>query len=77
MLYEILRHKYHHVGRNRVRSIAMQLNPSAFEKRRKRLQNHRGAVIVPGPNFAWSMDGHLKLKDYGFEVYAAIDVYSR
>lgn len=40
MLYEILRHKYHHVGRNRVRSIAMQLNPSAFEKRRKRLQNH-------------------------------------
>ncbi|KAM4061484.1 hypothetical protein HRG_013172 [Hirsutella rhossiliensis] len=29
------------------------------------------------PNYQWCIDGHDKLKAYGFEIYAAIDAYSR
>jgi len=33
--------------------------------------------VVPGPDYIWSLDGHDKLADWGFEIYAAIDAYSR
>ncbi|KAM4060857.1 hypothetical protein HRG_014336 [Hirsutella rhossiliensis] len=29
------------------------------------------------PNYQWCIDGHEKLRVYGFEIYAAIDAYSR
>ena len=32
---------------------------------------------TPGPNFLWCLDGHDKLSQYGFEIYAAVDAYSR
>jgi hypothetical protein len=41
------------------------------------LQRHRGEYIIPGPNYLWSIDGYCKLNFYGFELYAAIDAYSR
>ena len=33
--------------------------------------------MVPGPDYVWSLDGHDKLADWGIEIYAAIDTYSR
>lgn len=77
MLYTYMREKYGITGCNRLRRVAMQIDPVGFETCRKQLKTHRGAVIVPGPNYAWSMDAHLKLAYWGFEVYACIDVYSR
>jgi hypothetical protein len=53
------------------------LNPEVVNARRKNFQRHRGEYIVPGPNFIWSVDGHDKLKEFGFEIYACIDAYSR
>jgi len=41
------------------------------------MQRHRGSYIVPGPNYVWSIDGHCKLDHWGFQIYAAIDAYSR
>jgi hypothetical protein len=41
------------------------------------LQRVRGHYTVPGPNFLWSIDGYLKLVNYGIEIYAGIDAYSR
>ena len=41
------------------------------------MQRHRGAYIVPGPDFIWSIDGYMKLQPCGIEIYAAIDAYSR
>ena len=38
---------------------------------------HWGAFLVPGPNYQWCIDGHDKLKAFGFEIYAAIDAYLR
>ena len=31
----------------------------------------------PGPNYAWHIDGHDKLKPFGFAIHGAIDGYSR
>jgi hypothetical protein len=53
------------------------LNPEGVERRRRDVQRRRGEYIVPGPNFIWSVDGHNKLKEYGIEIYAGIDAYSR
>jgi len=38
-----------------------------------RLDNY----ITSGPNFLWCLDGHDKLTQYGFQIYAAVDAYSR
>jgi hypothetical protein len=54
-----------------------ELAPEAVQRRLYDLQRHRGAYIVPGPNFIWLIDGYLKLAPYGIEIYAAIDAYSR
>ncbi|KAL4956709.1 hypothetical protein BDW69DRAFT_70105, partial [Aspergillus filifer] len=65
------------IGRDRLFSLYSQLAPEAVQRRLHDLQRHRGAYIVPGPNFIWSIDGYLKLAPYGIEIYAAIDAYSR
>jgi hypothetical protein len=41
--------------------------------RRPRLENY----ITSGPNFLWCLDGHDKLAQYGIQIYAAVDAYSR
>jgi hypothetical protein len=52
------------------RGIAAR-QPGRKPRRRTRLP------IVPGPNHLWSIDGHDKFRNYGIEIYAGIDVYSR
>jgi len=37
----------------------------------------RGEYWVPGPNYIWSVDGHMKLELFGIEIYAGVDAYSR
>jgi hypothetical protein len=41
--------------------------------RKRRLENY----ITAGPDHLWCLDGHDKLAEYGFEIYAALDAYSR
>jgi hypothetical protein len=41
------------------------------------LNRKRGEYIVPGPNFIWSIDGHDKLAEWGFQIYGGIDAYAR
>ncbi|KAL4965070.1 uncharacterized protein BDV14DRAFT_189871 [Aspergillus stella-maris] len=65
------------ISRDRLFSMYRDLAPGAAQRRLYDLQRHRGAYIVPGPNFIWSIDGCLKLAPYGIEIYAAIDAYSR
>ena len=36
-----------------------------------------GEFITPGPNFLWYCDGHDKFRNFGIEIYAAVDAYSR
>ena len=38
----------------------------------------KNEAIFKGPDFYWSVDGHKKLsKQFGIEIYVAIDAYSR
>lgn len=57
--------------------MVKQLDPQGVAARRGDLQRHRGKYVVPGPNFIWSIDGYMKLVNYGIEVYAVMDAYSR
>ena len=62
---------------DRVYSNLRELKPAAVEGRRKRARVHRGALITPGPNYAWSIDAYCKMERWGIQMYAAIDVFSR
>jgi len=46
-----------------------------------RLPSHRCVRLenytTSGPNFLWCLDGHDKLAQYGIEIYAVVDAYSR
>lgn len=48
-----------------------------MENRWKGVNRHHTQFSCPGPNWCWSIDGHLKLQMFGIEIYAAIDAYSR
>ena len=43
----------------------------------KNLQRRRNEYIVLSSDYIWSLDGYDKLSDWGIEIYAAIDAYSR
>jgi hypothetical protein len=63
---------------NDVATAQRQLNPEGVAARRpggrkKRLENY----ITSGPNFLWCLDGHDKLAQFGIQIYAAVDAYSR
>lgn len=62
--------------REDVRKFMKLLDPTGVDlRRRKRL--HRRKYRSPGPNFAWHIDGHDKLKLYGFSIHGCIDGFSR
>ena len=50
--------------------------PEEVEARRHSAR-HRRELHVPGPNALWSLDGNDKLKQWGIEIYACIDAFSR
>jgi hypothetical protein len=58
-------------------SIVKELHPEGVYRRTNDLQRKRHEYIVPGPDYIWSIDGHDKLAEWGIQIYAAIDAYSR
>ena len=54
-----------------------QLDLVGLARRTNDLNRKRGEYIVPGPNFIWSIDGHDKLAEWGFQIYGGIDAYAR
>ncbi|KAJ5449521.1 uncharacterized protein N7458_005970 [Penicillium daleae] len=75
---------YHHLRRHgflfpqhRVFEVYRSLRPDSLLRRSYDLQRSRGEYWCPGPNFVWHVDGYMKLAQFGVEVYAAIDGYSR
>ena len=53
-----------------------QLDPDGVNLRKRR-RLHRRKYVSPGPNFAWHIDGHDKLKPFGFSIHGGIDGFSR
>jgi len=65
------------IPRDPLWQLYKQLYPEEVDLRRRLTQRGKGRFLVPGPNYQWCIDGHDKLKHFGFEIYAAIDAYSR
>ena len=62
--------------RDQIASALQRADPWGVSLRCQNAQSRRGGYLVPGPNFIWSIDGHMKLSLFGIEIYGAIDVYS-
>ncbi|KAL3705760.1 hypothetical protein TMatcc_006769, partial [Talaromyces marneffei ATCC 18224] len=76
-LHQYIRQQGHVITRDRLFQVYKDISPLSVRRRLLNMQRHKGAYIVPGPNKIWSIDGYLKLANYGIEIYAAIDTYSR
>lgn len=62
--------------REDVRQVLKYLDPEGVAARkRRRLQRRK--YNSPGPNYVWHIDGHDKLKPFGFSIHGCIDGFSR
>ena len=79
LLYAYFKREYPmmQLGQRNLYELAREIDPEGAERRRRAVNRRRGAYLVPGPNFIWSIDGHCKLERWGFEIYGCIDAYSR
>ncbi len=64
------------VKRSRVMQCLRELDPEGVNDRTKKRLRRR-AYHSKGPNFTWHIDGHDKLKPFGFSIHACIDGFSR
>ncbi len=66
------------LSRHHTQAILREVDPVGVDRRLQRLERRRDKrYLTPGPNYIWSIDGHLKLQPYGIEIYACIDAFSR
>ena len=56
--------------------LLKDIDPEGTDSRRRHRLRRR-IYRNPGPNYAWHIDGHDKLKPLGFAIHGAIDGYSR
>lgn len=80
LLRAFLRVKYHHQAReDDVRDALAELDAAGTEARKKgpSKTHQRGEFITPGPDWLWCCDGHDKFRNFGIEIYACVDAYSR
>ena len=64
------------IPRNLVQILQKQLDPAGTHLRRRNRLKRRVYSNI-GPDFSWHIDGHDKIKPFGFPIHAAIDGYSR
>ena len=64
------------VKQKTVMKLLKLIDPVGVELR-SRYKLKRRQYYVPGPNFLWHVDGHDKLKRFGFAIYGCIDGFSR
>ena len=64
------------VKRSAVQKSLAKLDPEGVKNRTRRRLRRR-AYSSKGPNFIWHIDGHDKLKPFGFFIHGCIDGFSR
>ena len=64
------------VRKDDVRNAILELNAEGFQKRKRRKLVRR-KNRNPDPNYVWHIDGHNKLKPFGFPVHGCIDGFPR
>ena len=62
-----------------MRNALQKIDPAGVAARGKAfaISRRRKEYFVKGTNRVFSIDGHDKLSRFGFEIYGAIDAYSR
>jgi hypothetical protein len=63
--------------RRMIYQIIKELDEEGYKRRAHDFQRGKKEYIVKGPDWQWAIDQHDKLSKWGFEIYAAIDAYSR
>ncbi|KAL8799618.1 MAG: hypothetical protein Q9182_005749 [Xanthomendoza sp. 2 TL-2023] len=76
-LYTYLRQECYSFSRPRLRKALRLLDPDNIRLRWGQVHRRQRNFNSQGPSYLWSVDGHCNLQDFGFEIYAAIDSYSR
>jgi len=66
-----------HIPERPLFKAVQEMYPQECRARLDAIRRRRGGFTLPGPNCVWSVDGYCKLERFGFEIYAAIDAYSR
>jgi hypothetical protein len=64
------------VSRDRIMEQLRDLDPEGVNSRKKKRLRRR-AYHTKGPNYIWHIDGHDKLKPFGFSIHGCIDGFSR
>ena len=64
-------------SRDMIYEIIAELDPDRILCRRHDLNRGKNEFVVKGPDWGWHIDQHDKFKLWGFQIYAAIDTYSR
>ena len=77
MLYVHIRQQMYSLPRKLIWETYAEFHLSQILKRRERAQRSRAGWTCPGPDYIWSLDGYMKLAEYGIQVYASVDAYSR
>lgn len=80
LLKTYLKVKYCHNARDDdVRDALAHFDQKGTESRRPgpKKSHFNGQFITPGPDWLWCCDGHDKFRNYGIEIYAGVDAYSR
>ena len=77
MFYTHLITQKFNITQTRAWQLYAEYHQQEIDLRSSLAKRRRHGWTVPGPNYTWSVDGYAKLAVYGFEVYAAVDAYSR
>ena len=75
-MYRILISKGIQCRHEDVRKMVRNKDPEGVQLRKRRRLRRRKYTSL-GPNFVWHIDGHDKLKQYGFSIHGGIDWFSR
>jgi hypothetical protein len=69
----------HHTREDDVRDALAHLDRTGTASRRKGADKGRegGEYITSRPDWLWCCDGHDKFRNFGIEIYACADAYSR
>ena len=71
----------HHARLSDIQSALREFDPIGVAQRNPSLRHpplaRQENYITAGPDEIWSCDGHDKLARFGFQIYGAVDAYSR
>ena len=65
------------VSRPMIYQVVKELDEEGYKRRKHNFQRRKKEMIIKGPDWSWALDQHDKIAFWGFQIYAAIDGFSR